>query len=229
MKIRDWILSKGNPFGVLNFSPQHKCMINQSPIDFVLHVGADKGQESYFYEYLGVRMVIWIEPDKRTFPNLEKRVNKHTRSQQIAINKLVSQFDGAKLYLNLYTISGANSVHELNEVRTLPGKSIPTGTRVLFESTTISRIIEEQKLDFTTLGKSLLVLDIQGHELAALKGMKKEHLDNFNLIMCEVSKIEIYRNAATFKEIHDFLTQRNFKLIFEGKRRSYDDMIYKKI
>ena len=71
--IRDLLLKLGNPFSFVSFSPQHRTLIDLKPYDWVLHVGANIGQELSLYHIIGPERVIWIEPDKIAFKKLKFR------------------------------------------------------------------------------------------------------------------------------------------------------------
>jgi len=135
MRIRDYLISKNNPLALVSFPPQHKYLLNQFPVDLIVHVGADTGQESYFYELIGAKKVYWVEPDPRTLPKLKRRMVAHSKSSQTVINALVSSESNKELKLNLYTLSGANSIYEIKEIR--KNKSRPTGKSVTFRTSTL--------------------------------------------------------------------------------------------
>jgi hypothetical protein len=56
----------------------------------------------------------------------------------------------------------------------------------------------------------LIVIDIQGAELEALKGFK-DRLEIVRWIYCEVNKKELYKNCAQVGEIDLFLNEFGFK------------------
>jgi len=227
MRIRDFLISRNNPLSLIDFSPQHKYLLKQQPINLIVHVGADTGQESFFYELLGIEKAYWIEPDTRSFAKLERRLSKHSKSHQIAINALLSSRSNSELKLNLFTLSGANSVYELKEIRKDKNKSKPTGKTMKFLTKTLSELIENNQIDLRSSKKSLLVIDVQGHELHVLQGLLDRDLKLFDLVMCEVSKIEIYKGAATYEELKSYLFKHGFSIVFEGARRAYDDVIFR--
>lgn len=227
MKMRDFLISHKNPLSLIDFSPQHKFLLKQLPFKLIVHVGADTGQESFFYELLSAEKVYWIEPDPRSFAKLERRLHRHSKSNQIAVNALLSSVSNQELELNLFTISGANSVYELKEIRKDKKKSKPTGKTMKFFTKTLSQVIKENKIDLLSYQKSLLVIDVQGHELHVLRGLLDQHLKQFNFVMCEVSKIEIYKGSALYDEVKKYLHERGFFEVFEGDRRAYDDVIFK--
>ena len=71
--------------------------------------------------------------------------------------------------------------------------------------------IEQTRLDDMIDNVDILKLDLQGHELAALKGSERI-LENIDLITTETMFIEEYKNQPLFGDIDTFLRDRNFVL-----------------
>jgi FkbM family methyltransferase len=75
---------------------------------------------------------------------------------------------------------------------------------------------------------NVLVIDIQGAELLALKGAASllPHLDMVNI---EVNFEELYRNGAQIDEIDDFLAPYRFRRVYTvSTRRAWADALYVK-
>jgi len=230
MVIRDLILQVGNPFQIVSFSPQHKRISELSPFEVVVHVGADTGQESVFYEYIKSKKVFWIEANPNTFEILLKNIRKRRRSTQVAANALISSTSGNFLELNLFSLSGANSVYSpTNEFLSLNQKRFLTGKKITIETATLPKVLESLNFNFEEVGSKLLVIDVEGHELEVLKGCSTQFLQSFDYIVCEVSKHERHVGAASFIDITTYLKKSGFLLDFEGPRRIFDDVIYKRI
>ena len=65
-------------------------------------------------------------------------------------------------------------------------------------------------------------MDLQGHELNALKGGVKL-LKQVNVIELEMSTIEMYQDQSTFLEVANFLNELGFKVFtFADAFRSED-------
>jgi FkbM family methyltransferase len=67
--------------------------------------------------------------------------------------------------------------------------------------------------EFELNSRVLLVLDVQGFELQALKGAELL-LRQVDLVLCEVSFAELYENQCSFEELYDFLRPMGF--VFKG-------------
>lgn len=228
MVIRDLILQAGNLFQIVSFSPQHKRISELSPFVVVVHVGADTGQESVFYEFLKTKRVVWIEANPDTFKILLKRISARKHSVQVAVNALISSRDDAQLELNLFSLSGANSVYApTKDFLDLNHKRFLTGKKLLLETSTLPKVLESLNYNLEIDGSKLLVIDVEGHEFEVLKGCTANFLSKFDYIMCEVSKFERHIDAASFEEITSFLNKNEFIIDFEGPREIFDDVIYK--
>jgi FkbM family methyltransferase len=230
MLVRDALLSLGNPFQIVSFSPQHERLTQLAPFETVVHVGADTGQESVFYEFMGTKRVVWVEANPDTCKVLLKRIKKRKHSIQMAVNALISSSEGNNLELNIFSLSGANSVYAPTEsFLNLNNKRFLTGKKMTIKTSTLPKILESIDYDLELVGSKLLVIDVEGHELEVLKGCSANFLSSFDYIMCEVSKVERHLGAASYEEITSYLAKNDFITDFEGPRKIFDDVIYKKL
>ncbi len=229
MTIRDLILWAGNPFHMVSFSPQHKRIQELSPFDTIVHVGADTGQESVFYEYLRTRRVFWIEANPNTYEILVKNIRKRKHSVQIAANALVSSTSGKNLELNLFSLSGANSVYlPTKEFLDLNSKRFLTGQTMSLVTSTLPKVLQSHHFNIAKTKSNLLVIDVEGHELEVLKGCSSEFLSSFDFILCEVSKQVRHFGAVSFTNLTTHLNKEGFTIDFEGPREIFDDVIFKR-
>ena len=66
----------------------------------------------------------------------------------------------------------------------------------------------------------ILKLDLQGHELQAIKGMA-EFINSVKLIFIEVQFLEIYKDTPLFSEVETYLREKGFMFYqFYGLTRS---------
>ena len=102
------------------------------------------------------------------------------------------------------------------------------GSSIFEEQTSHARV--QQKIKSTTLKKeipdelknysnNLIKIDVQGAELKVLEGLN-ELINNFEVVILEVSVHEYNKNAPLFDQVLDFMIKKNFKLydIFDLKR-----------
>ena len=221
--IRDFILNIGNPFKLVNFSAQHKKLIDLGPYDQVLHIGANTGQEFSLYNFLRVKSIIWIEPDKQAFKKLRSKGIFYRNIKNFYINEFISDTTGAKADYYQFNKSGANSTFK-------PTESFLEGNkgRWVNKLTTISTITIENalvKFNIHIKGENnLLVIDVQGNEMAVLKGFRFSTLKKFRVIMCEFSQ-EQYENSVSPSDLKQKLEELGYTESLAPIRRS-DDAVF---
>jgi len=90
---------------------------------------------------------------------------------------------------------------------------------------TLDRLVEDTPFEEPDLTK----LDVQGYELEVLRGAEKT-LESCppELILTEVSLIDINQGAPLFHEVTEFMDERNYRLydICSFMRRPYDDALW---
>ncbi len=99
----------------------------------------------------------------------------------------------------------------------------------IFEEQT-SHVRKQQKIKSTTLkneipnelknySNNLIKIDVQGAELKVLEGLS-ELINNFEVVILEVSVHQYNKNAPLFNQVLDFMIKKNFQLydIFDLKR-----------
>lgn len=198
MKVVNWLLGQGS-----------------EKIQTVVHVGAHRGQELDAYLQLNPEQIVFIEADPVTYSKLNE--NMLARHGAIAcrllwIHALVGDVDGVEVPFYRFNNNGASS-------------SLFRATKVLRDKwehigldetgsvpTLLMRRLDSifQSVDFFIQRPSVLVLDIQGAELAALRGLGNQ-LEAFDLIEVEVSLEQIYDGAPLFPVVDAFLSEHGFE------------------
>jgi FkbM family methyltransferase len=174
-------------------------LTNQVKPRGVIHVGANTCQELPLYLAHGIENRLWIEPnDSLEFPEGETII--HT-----AISNRVSSHD----FMYSASNNGESSSllepwHHLEKY-----KDIDFGGKVLHtQVTTLENIIDMSVMHPPKF--NYLVLDIQGNELRALKGLGF-HQSHFEVIITEAYTEELYRGCGKLHEIEAFLS--NYQLV----------------
>jgi FkbM family methyltransferase len=174
----------------------------------VLHVGAHLAQETQSYSNLN-KKVIWIEANPKTYRDLLKVIKKFKK--QKAINALITNKNNKVYEFKIASNGASSSIFEFGEYhkgkKSLWKQEIKTLKRIRLKSKTLKAILEEKNLK--KFNPDFLVLDIQGAELLALQGLD-DLIHNFKYILVEVSRVEIYKRGATWKDIKKFLNERDF-------------------
>lgn len=153
----------------------------------VIHVGGYDGNESHWYRQWGAESV-WFEP----LPDKAAEIAaKGLTVHRCAIGSTPGR---ASLYLSesLQCCSLLEPSGHLDHYPQYPfAGAIDVDVRTLDE--------------FSFPGFDMLVLDVQGYELEALRGAART-LEQIRLIYCEVSIIELYKGGALFHDIYGHLS-----------------------
>lgn len=170
----------------------------------ILHVGASLGQEAQRYADLGIKKMIFIEAIPDVFLQLKSNIS--TFPDAVALNACVSDEDGVKVKFNIANNEGQSS------------SFLEFGTHI--EQHPTVRFIDSIELETVRLDSLLkdmnlseidfLVMDLQGAELLALKGMG-DLLNKFKYAYLEVNRDELYVNGAKVEEIDIYLDNYGFK------------------
>lgn len=176
----------------------------------VLHVGANLGQEAAAYHDWGMRRVWWIEADPVVFAKLERNIADYP--EQKAILACVSEEDGASVRFNLASNDGASSSalapdvercrHEWPGVKFVGSVELP-GVR-------LDTLVNDGTLPLADC--DLLVLDLQGSELVALRSLGPQ-LPTFKAVLTEVNLKRMYHGVALLHEVDFFFQRHGFRRV----------------
>ncbi len=178
----------------------------------IVHVGAHLAEELADYEATGADTIVWIEADPELYGRLVEAVEtrKSPAVRHICVNALIT--DAAGEHRRFYHFSNdgqSSSIFRASENLRLNWPELRETGRVLtLPSDTIADVlgrhgIPPQRLD-------VLVLDVQGAELLALKGCG-EYLDHPKFLEVEASTIPIYEGAPLLRELDPWIGARGFR------------------
>lgn len=175
----------------------------------ILHCGAHILDELEFYDSFDfTEQVVWVEANKELYDiSLNKIAHKEKHK---IINKAVTDIDGQKIKFNISNKVWASSIFEFGKDINKYWSHHEHIKQIEVETITIDTIIRENMKNNKV---DLLVLDIQGAELLALKGAINT-LKYLNSIYIEVIWADAYKNGALKSEIEDFIFPLNFKEVF---------------
>jgi len=163
----------------------------------ILHIGANTGQEYELYKELGFTNTVWVEMDSRLAEDLELRL-----IDNFVLNCAVS--DKVKLIESYYSASNNNESASLLKPLAHKDKYKEIEFAEVKESIwqlTIDNIITRYLL----VNPNVLILDIQGNELNALRGMGK-YKDSFDVIIIEAYTEELYEGCGMLEDIKQYLS-----------------------
>ena len=179
-------------------------------IDFVIHVGANTGQELNLYSLAKVNTV-QIEPDPIVYAELKKEcINYSGKIVHFPLNCAISDHNGT-IRLNRYENTCHNSTLE----------RLPNGTvsdvvkRITVKSYTFTEFLSLPKIEKITKERKhiMLVVDTQGHESKILSSIPiLEQGSNLLSIYCEVSHNSTYYDNPAFSEINSIMESKGYLL-----------------
>ncbi len=201
--------------------------LQNKSIKTIIDVGAHKGE---FIECSlkinSVNKIIAFEPQKKIFSLLEK---KFLNNNKIFLNNIALDIDNGQKVIKINKLSSTSTLNEIdNSSFYFKFKSF-----LLYEK---DSIISEEEIDTVSFddffyGKifdqnTLLKIDTEGYELNVLKGSNKK-IKEVKYILIENQFSKMYKNVD-FKDSHNFLISKNFKLLkkFKFPTLHYEDRLY---
>jgi FkbM family methyltransferase len=169
-----------------------------------------------YIKYVPNENIYWIEAiDYLVEENLK------LNSKLNIINECVSNEDAKEVVFKISNNTLSSSILELGEHKNLhPGVKF---TKVLNKKTkTLETIIKENKLENKF---NLLILDLQGAELLALKGLGN-FLNDFDFIYTEINEKEIYIDCALLEDLDIYLNNLGFNRRYLNTLNNYGNALY---
>ena len=182
----------------------------------VVHVGAHEAEERELYLDLNLAPRVWIEAQPSLATALTNRL--HAPDDQILQGAAWSE-RGVTFDFNVSSNSQSSSILELGT----HSKNHPDITYV--KTIKVNSIVLEEvlsKFDSVTL----LNLDIQGVELQALQGARRE-LTKVKAIYTEVNFEAVYKNCALISDLDSYLKEFGFKRVLTFRTKNgWGDALY---
>ena len=183
----------------------------------ILHVGAHKCEEQNVYlKHTNNENIYWVEAiDYLVEENLK------SNPELNIINECVGDIDDKEITFKISNNTLSSSILELGEHKNLhPHVEF---IKVLNKKTkTLKTILENNNLKNKF---NLLILDLQGAELLALKGLDNL-LNNFDFIYTEVNEKEIYIDCVLLNELDTYLNNSGFDRKYLNTLNSYGNALY---
>jgi len=202
--------------------PPEKELVNEI-IDStgILHLGAHRGGEAPIYEYFA-KSVIWVEANPKIFNALEE--NLYVYKKQRAFCALLGDEDGKLVDFNLSNNdSASSSIFELGKLIT--DSRLKMINKIKLKMTKLDTLLHQNNINANNFNH--WVMDLQGAELLTLKGADKS-IKSCRSIYIEISKGEVYKEAAQWEEVLKFLKENNFSPAWLPKSDHTDVLFIKK-
>lgn len=174
----------------------------------ILHIGANIGEEAKTYHDEGVEKVIWFEGNPELFPQLNENVSKYPG--QKAYNNCIGDYDG-EVVLHIANNGGqSSSILELGTHK----QAHPEVHYIKDVPVKINRIdtLHPLGMDGELKGIDFLNCDVQGNELAVLKGMG-DLIINFRFAYLECNKAQVYKGCPDVAELDRYLKRFGFRRV----------------
>jgi FkbM family methyltransferase len=169
-------------------------------ISGIIQIGANRGQEIEHFYGLGINNIVAFEPLPENYHILCHRF------PQLKAHKVALGND-----MSMVTMNVSNNQQQSSSILT-PKVHLSHHPDVHFTS---QEQVVMSKLDMfsaDTVGKNLIMMDVQGYELEVLKGAT-ETLKNIDYLMCEVNRAEVYENNAYIGQIDEFLAEYGMRRV----------------
>lgn len=188
----------------------------------IIHIGAHELEELNQYLGKNIRRIIWIEANPQKYDFLKKKLSYY---EQMDLGEFAAGSSEKKLTLNISNNGESSSFLELGTHK----YSYPKINYVSKEEVDVIPVDKWiQKNKKSRRNYNFINIDIQGYELEALKGMKKQ-LSFADYVYLEVNYDEVYKKCPRLKDIDLFLRKFKFKRVGMLKtNQGWGDAIYTK-
>jgi FkbM family methyltransferase len=160
----------------------------------IIHVGANTCQELPLYLAHGIHNRLWIEPiTELEFPNTETIIHVAIGEKNEQTNVIYQANNNNESTSLLKPVKHTEIYQNINFSLQIKSVKILTIEEVLK-----TNLIDSQNFNY-------LVLDIQGMELKALKGLG-QYANHFDVIITEAYIDELYHDCGKLNQIQELLT-----------------------
>ena len=201
--------------------PFKNLLINKK-IKGIIHIGAHELEEMKDYLKKGINRIIWVEANPEKYKYIEKKIQKFNLMD---LAKIAAGSKERNTKLNIANNGQSSSILEFGT----HAKSYPNiyyTSQISVPEMPIDKWIDINIKDRKNY--NFINIDIQGYELEALKGMRKQ-IKFADYIYLEVNFKEVYKNCCNLEKIDDFFKKFNFHRVGTYRTiKGWGDAIYTK-
>jgi FkbM family methyltransferase len=201
----EWLVHEAEASGLDLLPPGH-----WRGLTTIVDVGANVGQWStMLLDLITPKQLIAIEPEPAAFAELQRRLaQRHfVELHNTAIGDRVGRI---KFHIT-HDTTGASALQPRPEMRELVGSNWSVRSEIEVPITTLDELLVRRD------AISLLKIDVQGFEKAALTGAR-ETLRRTDFVLLELNCMPQYEGGSWFGEIHEMMTEENtFVLVDTSK------------
>lgn len=173
------------------------------PCSSIVHMGANFAQGRQVYVENGMRKILWIEAIPSIVEHLKMKLH---NENDVVLQGCLSDKTGELVTFNVASNNKmSSSIFEFKEHQA-KYPNIQMTEKIELLTTKIDDLLS---LNNIKPEYDIAVLDLQGAEIKALKGAKNL-LDSLKAVVCEVSTIELYKDAPLEYEVDTFMSNNGF-------------------
>ena len=195
----------------------------------VFDIGAHHGESiKLFIKKLNIKKIYSFEASPNNFEILKKKIKKYDK-EKIEIYNFGLGDEILKSYINQTKESSSSTINKLNKDSKYFKKKLKILNienenlffyKVPIQLYTLDHFIEKNEIK----NIDLLKIDTEGYEFRIIKGLSK-YYTKIKLIYFEHHYDDMILKKYRFSDIHQLLTDRNFKMIKKSKmifRKSFE-------
>ena len=185
----------------------------------VLHIGAHEGQEAFFYDQCGAK-VLWVEANPSAYEILLENIRQYP--SQSATRALLGAENDTHVNFNLASNRGASSsIYVPNPEFEHPFNVANT---ISLEMSRLDSIISEKVISQFPHW----VVDVQGAELPVLSGAGS-FIRYCNSMVVEAKNKSYYSGGTSYPELREFLRREGFTPLWEIDENGEDNIFFLRI
>jgi len=178
---------------------------NNIDVRGIIHVGAHHGEEAAIYNGLGIEKVVWIEANPMLIDKLKDNVQNNVGHK--VFNYAISEEDNIDIELIIGANSQTSSVLEFSKAKYYHPDDAVEVDKFIVKSIRLDTMSNSGLININHY--NVLVLDIQGAELLALKSLG-DFISGFDLIYTEINLTDHYKDCALLSQIDAYLGRKGF-------------------
>lgn len=202
------------------FSPAVYLPLKLMNVKGAIHVGAHEAEELDNFVSCGIKKIIWIEalPEKQKI--LKSKLSNYS---EMYLGNFAAGEKNCTLDFNIASNGMSSSLLKF-DAHTAEHPDIKMLSSVKVNMQKIDDFIDQINVNRKTF--NFLLLDIQGYELNALKGMINQ-LSFVDYIWTEVSTKDLYVGGVKLKKMDEFLGSYGFtRVVKVMSKHGWGDALY---
>lgn len=184
----------------------------------IIQLGVHYFEEKAMFVSMFVSKFVLVEPQKHCISQIADKI---ADIDALVFDCAVSTYKG----IGIMHCDDNNCGHSSSLL--LPKEHLKQYPGIKFPRREVVQVNRIENLQFDRNNYNVLVMDIQGSELNALKGAEREFLFGISAIFTEINFEEMYENCAQSQALDNYLSDFGFKRVETGKiENGWTDAMY---